>query len=96
MLEVIQGRPELGGLPANHRDAVRNRFKGEISDRRKEIFGTLPISPKGEQQLEDMAVEMLVREHFGPLKGGLVVAGFGDKEYMPSLVAYELEEQVLS
>jgi hypothetical protein len=94
-LTEIKESPVIDGFPANHGDKLRHEYSAVIESVRKAIFGNLPMSEKGKNALTDCAVEMLVREYMYPLKCGIVIAGFGEKEYAPSLIAYELEELAL-
>jgi hypothetical protein len=86
---------EIDGLPNEHRTKVLANFHAIIQERRQQVFGTLPIAEDGCAKLDSIIVELLVRDFFGPLKGGIVIAGFGEREFAPALIAYELEEIVL-
>ena len=46
------------------------------------------------RKISSIALEMLVRRYFGPSRSGVVIAGFGEREAMPALYAYDLEEMV--
>jgi hypothetical protein len=94
-LAIIRTREMIEGFNDNIVDMVRENYRETISDLRKEIFGNLPMSEESVNTLSVIAVEMLTRLYFGPLKSGLVIAGFGEREYLPALVSYELEEIVL-
>jgi hypothetical protein len=86
---------EIDGLPIEHRPKVLAQFQTTIQERRQQVFGTIPITDAAYAKLDLIIVEYLVRDFFGPLKGGIVIAGFGEREFAPALIAYELEEIVL-
>jgi hypothetical protein len=65
-----------------------------VDDLVKKVFDGLPIHDAAKETLRDLAFEMLTRQHFGALDCGLVIAGFGDDEFLPALHSYELEEMV--
>jgi hypothetical protein len=90
-IRTIRKEKIIKGFPSDHGDVVRAAIKTDVAHGITQVFGTLPLGTNGNLLLEDIAVEMMLREYFGPLKCGLVVAGFGEKEYLPSLVSYELE-----
>ncbi len=94
-LEAIRSAEVIHNLPDDHRDKIRTHFQERMQEIRRQVFGNLPIPEETEHLLAEMVVELLVREYFGPFKCGLVVAGFGEKEYSPTLISYELEEVVL-
>lgn len=60
------------------------------------VFEQLPFSERAKELSRNVAVEMLTRTYFGSMAGGVVVAGFGSTEYLPSLVSFEVEESALS
>lgn len=94
-LAFIRTAPLIDGFPHDHGDKARQEFSPCIDRIRQQVFGNLPMLPESSRVLEDIAIEMLTRVYFGPLQCGVVVAGFGEKEYVPSLVVYELEEATL-
>jgi len=94
-LAIIRDSPLIDGFPPEHASKVRQEFSAVINDLQSQVFGTLPLPDETVQALAECAVEMLLREYFYPLKCGIVIAGFGEKEYTPSLIAYELEELAL-
>jgi len=80
--ETIRAADEIDHLPAGHREKVLAHFRAIIQAGREQILGTLPIADETYAKLELMIVELLVRTHFGPHQGGLVIAGFGERESM--------------
>ncbi|MBF0552456.1 MAG: hypothetical protein HQK60_18235 [Deltaproteobacteria bacterium] len=80
--------PEMG-------DSVCDHYQHRITNLKNEIFGNLPLHPVTEQALTDIAVEMLRRKYIGPTKSGVVVAGFGEKQYLPALVTFEVDGVLL-
>ena len=93
--ETIREANEIDHLPADHREKVLAHFRAIIQDGREQILGTLPIADETYAKLELIIVELLVRTHFGPHQGGLVIAGFGERDFAPALISYELEAILL-
>lgn len=93
-LNQVCDRSLIKGVTSQWKNRLQRTLWKDLAKIRSEIFGNLPLSKRAEKILAKLPTEMLTREYFGPLKGGLVVAGFGSLEYMPSLVSYELEEMV--
>ncbi len=86
---------EVDGFPKEHRSKILAQFQSAILETRQQVFGKIPFTDDGLAKLEFITGELLVRDFFGPLQGGIVIAGFGEREFAPALVAYELEEIVL-
>lgn len=61
----------------------------------KKLFDQLPLSPEAQGKLGELLPAMLVRHYVGPAVSGLVFAGFGEEEYEPSILRYEIEERCL-
>ena len=86
----------IDGFTKSIRDRTKKRYDSIIKDTRKKIFDKLPITAAASRNLASIIHELLCREFFGPFESGLVLAGFGDDEYLPSLVNFELEQMVVS
>ncbi len=93
--EDIKERETLSTLPPSARNSIRKVWGPAIRKMKKDVFQNLPMSEGTRRMLTTTAIDMLVREYFGPFQTGVVVAGFGEDDYMPALVAYEMEEMVL-
>ncbi len=93
-LELIKARTLLPGFGAEFRARLASRLRAKIEDAEKTVFAKLPIMSVTRRHLTLIALEMLSRQYFGPFLSGLVVAGFGDRDFTPSLLAYEIEEMV--
>lgn len=91
-LEFARQRPYLPGFDKSFRDRLSKRYRPLITEIRKEVFGTLPLMRSTVTNIHTLVMEMLTRHCFGDSKSGIVIAGFGDDEYTPSLLAYEFEE----
>lgn len=86
----------IDGFTKSIRDRTKKRYDSIIKDTRKKIFDKLPITAAASRNLASIIHEILCREFFGPFESGLVLAGFGDDEYLPSLINFELEQMVVS
>ena len=86
----------INGFTKSIRDRTKKRYDSIIKDTRKKIFDKLPITAAASRNLASIIHEILCREFFGPFESGLVLAGFGDDEYLPSLINFELEQMVVS
>jgi len=61
----------------------------------KLLFGELPMVPDAQEKLRKLVAEMLVRHYVGPAVSGIVFAGFGEDDYEPQMLQYEIEERCL-
>lgn len=94
MLNELKGAPLLRDLPTNTRSRFRRAFSSVLSETITEFFGDLPFTPSARRKLKTLASEVVTREFFGPSRSGVVVAGFGEDQYTPALVSYNLEEML--
>jgi len=93
-LERIKAHDRISTITNAEVGRIRKRFREPLKEPIKEVFGELPLSPQSKKDLRSIAIEMLTRTYFGPLQCGVVFAGFGEREFMPSLYSYALEEMV--
>lgn len=96
--EIIRGalshRRKQGlikGLPKKTREILRKKLRSTIASLKREIFRDLPMTSGASRNLSSFAVESLVRCVFGPFGTGIVVAGFGEKEYTPGLIEIQID-----
>lgn len=94
-LKAIRSRDRLNGFTKPKVTALRRRYRDKVKELIGEIFGNLPMADRDKRALVSIAIEMLSRNYIGPLQSGLVFAGFGDEEYLPSLVGFDVEGMTL-
>jgi len=83
VLEHIREKPFYKEVVATHGAMINESIAN--------AFQKLPISPKARRTLIDLAVGLLCRDRFSEEHSGVVIAGFGDKEPYPSLLAYVVD-----
>jgi hypothetical protein len=91
-LARIRKQEPLAGFGPTVRRALRKRYTTAVRRIRMKTYGKLPMSAGTSRTITSMAFEMLARWYFGPAWSGVVVAGFGERESMPSIFAYQIEE----
>ena len=94
--DVIVGRPFLEGFVEGDIAHARDTYGRMIDELLSEIFGSLPMRPETREAIIELALHALVRRFMGPSMSGIVIAGFGEDEYVPSLIHYHIEEKALS
>jgi len=93
-LELIKNRRVLPGFGSKIRSRLSSSLRSQIEQAKNIVFGKLPVSTPTRRHFTSIALETLTRHYFGPFLSGLVVGGFGDRDYTPSLLAFEIEEMV--
>lgn len=93
-LLLIREQPRLKGFGKQTVAEIRRRYTSTVRRARTDVFGKLPLSSPTSRKIASVALEMLVRNYLGPSQCGVVVAGFGETEAMPSLYGYQVEEMV--
>lgn len=92
-LSAIQNAPHIAGYTEELLRQVEAEVTGHVSAIRPMIFGTLPFSPAAQADLAHCFTQVLVRTYFNSaIVSGVVVAGFGDDQYMPAVHSFEVEE----
>jgi len=82
------------GVPKTLRPRLRKKCRPDFVALQKEVFRDLPMALGKKRALTTLAVEQLLGGRFGPMRSGLVVAGFGEKEYTPAVVSLVIEGMV--
>lgn len=95
-LKYVKKQKRIKGIGEKNAEKIRKRYTPIVRQIRSEVFGNLPISAMAKRNIASLAHEMITREYFSSSKSGVVVAGFGQKEALPSLYGYEVEEMALN
>jgi hypothetical protein len=93
-LAAVRTNKRVAGFGNKASSRLRARYSKGIAEIRKRLFGSLPLKSTTSRGLTNIVLEMLQREYLGPFQAGVVFAGFGEKDYMPKLVSYSVEEMV--
>ncbi len=86
----------LPGFNAKSKTEIRKKYSKTINEIKKGVFGKFPLSTKSKRQLTTLIIDMLCREYLSDFSSGVVVAGFGEKEYLPSQISFDLEEMIIN
>lgn len=76
----------LPSIPEGYADGLLNKYKQKIKEAREKVFEKLPISESGLEQLGKICIDLFIKDRFSSSVSGVVIAGFGDKEFFPALV----------
>lgn len=80
------------------RRSVARRYRPKIRELQKNIFENLPLSAAVSRKLADTVFDLLMsfrKDMRSSGLSGLVVAGFGKKDFFPSLRSYDVEGKIL-
>lgn len=88
-----------GGSPINdnissRKASIKQKFSNSIKDIKKRVFEKLPINASQSRMLGDIASYLFLTFPDGVVQtgtSGVVIAGFGEKEYFPALYSFEVE-----
>ncbi len=92
-LAAVVAKPQIAGIAAAQLKAAQDLAKTLIEPILNQVFDKVPSTDATRLALQACASEMLVRQYGGPYLAGVVIAGFGDDEFTPSVISYELEER---
>lgn len=87
---------QLPSVPANHAQRIRQKWQRQIEDVIDTDFKEfLPIDSTTRSRLMDIACLVFTTAWFPDDISGVVVAGFGEDEYLPSVVSFDIEGVLL-
>lgn len=92
-MKEIRSQKRLEGFTDAVCKRMRKRSMARLRSLRSKIFGNLPLSRRTYKNLIELAFFMLERA-LSPMKSGIVFAGFGALEYLPSFYAYNIEGMI--
>lgn len=99
--EIRALRATMNELPFgegfSHQDlaAVTQTYSDEVSQAVDAVFEDLPLGARNIKQIHDIYALFATKQFFTPSMSGIVVAGYGEREYFPSVISYEYDGVVL-
>jgi hypothetical protein len=88
----IKDHEEIEGLDNAIIDQTKTDVGGFIGEVADKAFQGMARPPDAEQKLFSLAIDYLMRPSFGRLSSGIVIAGFGEQDYMPALASFDIEQ----
>jgi hypothetical protein len=86
----------LQDVPSAHASTLRRKWRKEIDGLKEFVFGKIPLGRTSSRRLTEIAGKVFSVKLFPDAISGIVVAGFGEDEYFPRLVAYDVEGVLLN
>lgn len=83
-----------GCAPSTVGNNTINKYKQQIEGLITTTFINLPLSPELKDALFVIAENIICKGYNGVSNSGIVIAGFGEKEYFPSLQAFNVEGKI--
>ena len=93
-IEIVRKQERIPGLPKQIRATLRRKIGPSIKSMQKEIFAKLPMTPNAKRTLFTMCIEVLTRAVLSPSHSGVVIAGFWEKEYTPTLLEIDIDGMI--
>lgn len=90
-LDRVREKKRIARLPGDIRRKLRKTLRTELKAIKGHVFRDLPMTAIASRDLSTAAIELLTRSIMSPNTSGMVVAGFGEKEYTPTLVSLEID-----
>lgn len=85
----------LPGVPADHAQRIRQKWRRTIEAAIDYIFQKLPVDPVPRNRLIDIACLAFTANLFPDNVSGVVIAGFGEEDYLPGVVSFDMEGVLL-
>ena len=86
----------LSGVPANHAQRIRQKWRRQIEAAIDHTFQRLPIDPTPRNRLIDIACLVFTADLFPDDVSGVVIAGFGEQDYLPCVMSFDMEGVLLN
>lgn len=96
--EIWQDTENIPSIPESFNQEILERYSKEIDEIMKEIFENLPISDDATIKLKEISSSLFSKypeEMQTNDYSGIIIAGFGDKEYFPSIESYRFDSVVM-
>jgi hypothetical protein len=95
----LSAAPFSESMDESHAKEIAEQFDEKISRAMSEVFENLPVSDRTVLQLREIPVLFFVKaaRPLDPLSqnfSGVVLAGFGEKDIFPSLIAFSIEGRI--
>jgi hypothetical protein len=91
----MQAKP-LDGAPKNLSARLKRRWGPRMDEVRDFVFGTTPLGPTAQARLRDIGGQVFSVDLFPDAVSGIVVAGFGEDDFFPRLVSFDVEGVLLN
>lgn len=93
-LDYVKQIPGISSMDKKRIRRFNKHDLPEIKMLQEYIFEEIPISAETNGRIEELICEIAKREFFGSQCSGIVIAGYGEEEYLPAMVQYEIEEMI--
>lgn len=91
----FQNSAELPGANPSVRTTLKNKLKPRVSQWKAQFKQDFLLPDASVDLLTNHCLDMLLRDQPTGVETGFVIAGFGEKEYLPQLRSFEFESSVL-
>ena len=89
-----QKRKLIGNISKEGKNRLIKDFEEKIFGKINEVFERLPISEEYNNKLLNLSINIYLKINSKPESSGIVIAGYGEEEIFPSLVAYTIYSKV--
>jgi hypothetical protein len=85
----------LPDVPSDHSQRIRHKWRSRIEAVIELVFQDLSIGSTTRSRLIEIASLVFTADLFPDSVSGLVIAGFGEEDYLPSVVTFDIEGVLL-
>jgi hypothetical protein len=85
----------LPGVPADHPRRIRQKWLRQIEAAIDYTFQKLPVDPTPRNRLIEIACLVFTANLFPDNVSGVVIAGFGEEDYLPGVISFDMEGVLL-
>lgn len=85
-LDALRKLERISSVPKDFGAQCSKTYRDTIAEAKKQVFSDFPIKAPTSRMLTSIVTESLGRKETALWGSGIVIAGFGDDEYFPSLI----------
>jgi hypothetical protein len=94
LINHFKENPAIDGLDDSIIDQTKSSVGEYIKELARSAFRNFTLTEDAVGKLYEQAIEYLTHQNFGRLASGIVIAGFGEDDYMPALANFDVEQCV--
>ena len=85
----VEAAPDLDGYPSTYCSRLQRAFGSQLDAAIDDVFQNFPLGDRTRSRLRRLVCLLMTKHVFPSVSSGIVIAGFGESEHFPNLIAYD-------
>jgi hypothetical protein len=91
----VEAAPDLRGYPSSYCSRLQRTFGSQLDAAIDGVFQNFPLGSMARNRLRRLVCLLMTKQLFPNVSSGIVIAGFGESEHFPNLIAYDTHSVLL-